>query len=334
MPSFRAFQVHQYSPDFRAATEIIEVPEVPRASPGNIVARHHYVGVNATDILITKGFYGYELPFRPGCEVAGVVTDVGEGVTDFKVGDAVVYLTIGAFAEYGEVPAAIVTKVSRVSPETLPLTVCGVSAAIALETTGEMKSGETVLITAAAGATGQVAVQLAKQAGNHVIGTTSTDEKATYLKKLGCDRVINYNKEDVGEVLKKEYPKGVDLVFESVGGAMFKAAVENLAARGRIIVFGFINEYKDGGASNEFAVRDLNKLLLMKSGSVRYFHINHFIHLMGEYFARLLKAVDEGKLLVEVDPVPFKGLEQIPDALDHMYGRKNVGKIVVQLVEE
>lgn len=84
-----------------------------------------------------------------------------------------------------------------------------------------MTKGETILVTAAAGGAGQIAVQLAKQAGNHVIGTCSNEEKVAMLKAMGCDRVINYKTEDFGNVLKTEYPRGVDIVFESVGGEFF-----------------------------------------------------------------------------------------------------------------
>lgn len=334
MPPFQALQVHTYSSDFRAATEVIDVPEIPRASPGNIVARHHFVGVNPTDVLIVKGEYGYPLPFRPGIEVAGVVTDVGDGVDNLRVGDAVVYLMSGGFAEYGEVPAVNVTKIPYVSPATLPLTVCGVSGSIALEEIGNMKSGETVLVTAAAGGTGQVVVQLAKLAGNRVIGTTSSGEKAAFLRSLGCDRVINYNEESVDEVLTAEYPNGVDLVFESVGGGMFKTAVKHLAVRGRIIAFGYIAEYKDNGAGNDYTVHDLNVTLLRKSGSVRWFHLNNHVASMGAHLARLMALVDEGKLHVAVDPTKFVGLEAVPDAFDFMFSSKNTGKVVVQLVED
>jgi prostaglandin reductase 3 len=154
-------------------------------------------------------------------------------------------IEIGAFTEYIAVPAATAHKVPAIDPVVLPVLVQGISGAVALEQEGHMKSGETGLVTAAAGGTGQFVVQLAKLAGTHVIGTTSSDEKAEVLKALGCDRVINYNKEDISTVLKTEYPKGVDVVFETVGGETFKAAVENIAARGRVIVFGFISDYAD-----------------------------------------------------------------------------------------
>jgi prostaglandin reductase 3 len=106
-----------------------------------------------------------------------------------------------------------------------------------------MKSNETVLVTAAAGGAGQIAVQLAKQAGNHVIGTCSSVEKAAFLKSIGCDRVINYRIENLSKVLKKNYPKGVDIVFESVGCQMFQECMESLAVKGRMIIIGAVSTY-------------------------------------------------------------------------------------------
>ncbi|KAF1326183.1 alcohol dehydrogenase, partial [Globisporangium splendens] len=331
MPSFRAIQVHTLSKDFRAATEIVDVPELPTASAGHVVVKNHFVGINATDINITAGAYGSRaLPFSCGLEAAGIVTAIGEGVANVSVGDAVVYQKLGAFAEYAEVPAATLIKTPELTSAVLPLTVCGISASIALEQVGQMKQGgETVLVTAAAGGTGQFVVQLAKLAGNHVIGTCSSDEKVEYLKSLGCDRVINYTKEDVDAVLKAEYPKGVDLVFETVGGDMFKAAVDNIAVHGRIIVFGYISNYHE--ADKQLLVSQVNPKLLMKSASVRGFILgNHVPHIPG-HIANLLGLIKEGKLKAGVDPTEFKGLEGIPEAIDHMYAKKNIGKLVVKL---
>lgn len=140
----------------------------------------------------------------------------------------------------------------------------GTTASISLEKVGELKSNQTVLVTgntsnicticslytkiphiAAAGGTGQFAVQLAKLAGNRVIGTCGSEDKVKFLKEIGCDRVINYKKEDVGTVLKKEFPQGVDLVYECVGGKMLEAAINSLAVHGKIVVIGMISGYVD-----------------------------------------------------------------------------------------
>ncbi|RLN46137.1 hypothetical protein BBJ29_001925 [Phytophthora kernoviae] len=309
MPPFRAVQVQKLSKDFRAATKIVNIPELPTAGPSNIIVKNHFLGINSTDVNLTNGMYHDKLPFIAGVEGAGIVTEVGEGVTAVKKGDAIMYQAFNAYAEYAEVPASAAIKVPKLSANVLPVAVGGVSASICLEYLGEMKSNETVFVTAAAGGTGQFVVQLAKLAGNHVIGTTSTDEKAEALKKLGCDRVINYNKENVSEVLKAEYPNGVDIVFESVGGEMFRAAVDNIAVHGRIIKIGFIS----------------------RSASIRGFFMYHFEEHVREHTERLLKLIDEGKLQPGVDPTEYKGLESIPDAIDRMFARENMGKLIIKL---
>ncbi|KAK1942579.1 Prostaglandin reductase-3 [Phytophthora citrophthora] len=331
MPSYKRLEVHTKSTDFRAATRLVEEPEVPKASPGHIVVKNYFVGINATDVNVTNGVYtgAQPTPFGCGLDAVGVVQEVGEGVTDVKVGDAIAYRKVGAFAEYAETDTKLVVKVPAPTPDALPLIVCGSSASIALEQAGEMKSNETVLVTAAAGGTGQFVVQLAKLAGNHVIGTTSSDAKAEHLKSIGCDRVINYNTENVDEVLKKEYPNGVDLVFESVGGDLFRTVVDNIAVKGRIIAFGHISGYH--GAKDTFTASELVPKLLFKSASLRGFVSGHYRELYHPHTQHLLKLIEEKKLTPGIDPVKFEGLESIPDAIDYMYARKNLGKVVVKL---
>ncbi|ETP35778.1 hypothetical protein F442_16113 [Phytophthora nicotianae P10297] len=337
MPSYRAVQVQKLTKDFRAATEIVDVPELPTAGPDSIVVKNRFLGINSTDVNLTNGMYHDKLPFIAGVEGAGLVTEVGSNVSTVKVGDAVMYQTLGAYAEYVQVPVSAAIKIPELSKNALPVAVGGVSASICLEHLGEMKSNETVLVTAAAGGTGQFVVQLAKMAGNHVIGTTSSDEKVEALKTLGCDRVINYNKENVSDVLKKEYPSGVGIVFESIGGEMFRAAVENIAVHGRIIKIGFISrvlETKDKENAPKPAPLlswEANEKILMKSASIRGFFMYHFEEHIREHTERLLKLINEGKLKPGVDPTEYKGFQSIPDAIDRMFARENVGKLVVEL---
>jgi len=334
MPSFKSVQVHTKSKDFRAATEIVDVAEIPTPAAGNVVVKNHFLGINATDINLTNGAYTGSLPppFGCGLEAAGIVSVVGEGVTNVKVGDAVAFQKFGAFAEYVEVPSANLIKTPELSPAALTMTVGGISASIALEQVGEMKSNETVFVSAAAGGTGQYVVQLAKLAGNHVIGTCSSDAKVAHLKKLGCDRVINYTTEDVDAVLKKEYPNGVDLVFETVGGDMFKAVTGNLAVHARVIVFGYISAYHGDKSAEPMFVNQLNPKLLLKSASVRGFLLQNHAKFIPSHIERLLKLIAEGKLNPGVDPTEFRGLESIPEAIDFMYARKNIGKLTIKLV--
>ncbi|RLN87634.1 hypothetical protein BBJ28_00019693 [Nothophytophthora sp. Chile5] len=338
MPPFRRVQVHTWSTNFRAATEIVEVAKLPTPAAGNVVVKNHFLGINATDINITNGGYGRTtLPINCGLEAGqwdlyvGVVTSVGEGVTSAKVNDYVAFQHLGAFAEYTEVPATKLIQTPELSPAVIPLTVCGVSASLALEKAGDMKTNETVFVSAAAGATGQFVAQLAKLAGNHVIGACSSDEKVAYLKSLGVDRPINYKKEDLSAVLKAEYPDGINLAFESVGGELFKAVLDNIAVLGRIIVFGNVSHYHgDSGPEPQYGYQQ-NRKMQLRSASLRGFLLFHHAKDVPEHLERLLKLIKEGKLKAGIDPTEFRGLESIPDAIDRLYAQKNIGKLVIRL---
>jgi len=152
----------------------------------------------------------------------------------------------GGYREYHVVQESNALQVPEASPEVLSIMVSGLTASIALSEVGDLRHDETVLVTAAAGGTGQYAVQLAKQAGNHVVGTCGTDEKADFLEDLGCDRPLNYQSEDVGAVLEEEYPDGIDLIYEAVGGPLFDVCVEHLARHGRLLSIGYVSEYENG----------------------------------------------------------------------------------------
>jgi NADPH-dependent curcumin reductase CurA len=202
--------------------------------------------------------------------------------------------------------------VPSLDPRFLSLIVSGLTSSLALEHHGRMKSGETVLVTAAAGAAGQIAVQLAKLAGNHVIGTCSTGKEG-FLKSLGVDRVINYKTEDVQQVLRKEYPKGVDIVFESVGGKMFETCLKALAIKGRLIVIGAISNYatevKDGQAMNTFNWDTVKtNQLLGKSTTITGFFLNHYVSEFGPTMKSLTDKVQQGQLRPAIHPETFVGV--------------------------
>ncbi|CAH0480724.1 unnamed protein product [Peronospora belbahrii] len=326
---------HKISANFRECTAIVPF-QVPVLKQDEVLVQTKYCGINASDINYTNGAYlpGVQPPFDCGFEALGIVLDVGSGVTAIKKGDAVASTAYGAFAEHLVTKERFLVKVPAVVREVLPIVVCGLTASMALEYVGQMTHGETVLVTAAAGATGQFAVQLAKLAGNHVIGTCSSPEKVEYLRSIGCDRPINYRKEKVYDVLKKEYPRGVDLVFESVGGQMFEVCVNNIARKGRIIVIGAIAGYQDSStwkSTVNKATTPLTSKLLAKSASVRGFFFNDYFRETKAHAKKLTMLVQRGVLNAGVDPCNFHGLEDIPSAIDYMYERKNIGKIIVSL---
>ncbi|BFZ05052.1 hypothetical protein BsWGS_08088 [Bradybaena similaris] len=343
--NMRTILVKKLASNFREATEIVEVA-VPKPGPKEVLVKNRYVGVNASDINYTAGRYDptKRPPFPTGFEGLGEVVGVGPD-SKLKVGQFVLYSKFGAFSDYIAVEEATAIPVPSPDPAYLSLMVSGLTASVALEKEADLKPGKTVLVTAAAGGTGQFAVQLAKLAGCHVIGTCSSDDKTDFLKNIGCDRTINYRKESLDEVLSKEYPKGVDVVYESVGNEMFDAALKNLSTFGRLIVIGMISNYEgqEVKAGNTFTeLKDKRTVnvpmtLLIKSATARGFFLPHYRQDYPRHLGTLIKLYKEGKLKVSSDSGvgapngPFVGLDKVADAVEYMYLRKNVGKVVVEL---
>ena len=328
--SYRKIVCNGYTRSFRAAAEIAELPQVP-PGPGQVLVRNRFGGVNASDVNIAAGVYFSDgtFPFDLGCESVGEVLEVGQGVNNVAPGDFVVSPSLGS--AYGELiyrDALQVLKVPECSPEVMTAVVCGCTASIGLQTVGQMGSGETVLITAAAGGVGSWCVQLAKLAGNHVIGTCSTEEKASELRRLGCDRVIVYRNEDLATVLRTEYPNGIDLVFEQVGQETFDTCVDNIAERGRIVICGFISEYTSG-PQPVTAPRIYHKLL-WKSAQLRAFLFSHWPDELPGHIVANLALVESGSVDPLVDRRVFNGLEQVVDAVEYLHAGGNSGKVVIR----
>ena len=331
MPSVRKLVATKLTPDFREAARIVE-EEVGGPGPGEVLVRNRVAGVNASDVNMTAGRYDptAEPPFDLGFEAAGTVEAVGEGVEHLSPGDAVAFSVLGGgFRDLAVVPARVAVPVPEPSAEALSVLVSGLTASISLEQVGEVQAGETVLVTAAAGGTGQYAVQLAKRAGARVFGTCGSDEKASLLRDLGCDRPINYRDEDVKAVLKSEAPGGLDVVYEAVGGELFDLALKALAVKGRLITIGYVGEYVDG-PERLTDVRVYHRLL-WRSASIRGFFLPHYASHYREHMGRLLGLVASGELTVAIDPAEFRGLEAVADAVEHLHSGDSRGKVVVRL---
>ncbi|MEH2164650.1 MAG: zinc-binding dehydrogenase [Nostoc sp.] len=329
---YRKLIAKQLNQDFKSAVEIVEIP-ISKPAANQVLIQNKFAGVNGGfDTLLCRGDVPYLNlipPFDLGVEAVGTVIAMGENVKDFQIGDAVITTARGGgYREYQLIDANLAVKVREATPEVLTLIPTGVSALVALEQAGDMKSNEVVLVTAAAGGTGHIAVQLAKLAGNHVIGTCSSEVKTKLLKELGCDRIINYRTENLNQVLKQEYPSGINLIFDCVGKQVFDTCVENLAVRGRLVVVGFISEY----AKNVEQVTQprLYHQLFWKAASVRGFLMPHYKEYMAEARDRLLNLFYTDKLKVAVDPTHFNGIESIPDAVEYLLSGQNCGKVVVR----
>lgn len=327
---YKKLVANKYSRDFRDASEIVTTAAV-EPGPGQLLIKNRFGGVNASDVNISGGVYFSDgnFPFDLGCESVGDVVAVGEGVTEYAVGDAVASPSLGS--AYSEMLCRDVDqfiKVPESTPEFLSVAVAGLTASIGLIEAGEMGSGETVLITAAAGGVGNWCVQLAKLAGNHVIGTCSSPEKAEELKKLGCDRVIIYSQENLGEVLGAEYPDGINLIFEQVGGTTFDTCLDNIATRGRMLICGFISEYTSG-PQDVTAPRVYHKLL-WRSAQIRAFLYKDWPDKIAGHLASLTEQVMDGRIKPLLDPKVFDGIESAVDALEYLHSGQNTGKVVVR----
>lgn len=271
-------------------------------------------------------------------EALGEVVWTGDKCRGLSVGDTVAVNSNGAFAEYMILPERRVFPTPSLKPEHIALVISGTTASISLKKLGDLRPGQNVLVTAAAGGTGQFAVQLARLAGCHVIGTCSSDEKVEFLRSIGCDRPINYTKEDLMKVLREEYPNGVNVVYESVGGEVFNSCVRNLSIEGRLIIIGMITDYQDK-AFRTLPTIPLQQLLLSKSASLCGFFLIHYLKDLPAHIQYLAELEAAGKLQVRVDLGAqrsegiFRDLTSIPDAVDYLYSKRSQGKVVVTLNE-
>jgi NADPH2:quinone reductase len=217
--------------------------EVADPGPGQIRIRHTAIGLNYLDTYHRSGVYPLPLPSGVGSEGAGVVTAVGAGVKEFKKGDRVAYASppVGAYAEERLMPADRVVKIpAGISDRTAAaMMLKGMTTRYLIRQTYKVKKGETVLFHAAAGGVGLIACQWLKALGVKVIGTVGSKEKAALAKKHGCTWPIVYTEEDFLEAVKKiTKGKGVPVVYDGVGKAVFMKSLDCLSPRGLMVTFG------------------------------------------------------------------------------------------------
>ncbi len=218
-------------------TKVLKAEELPMPKPKDreLLVKVYATSVNPVDCKIRKGMFGdlIKIPAILGFDVSGVVVATGEKASDFKAGDEVYYLPRivgwqGSYAEYHLVEESIVSKkpsnLSHTEAASIPL--AGSTAWDALIERAKVQIGETVLIHAGAGGVGALAIQLAKLCGAYVF-TTCSDYNIDLVKELGADVVIDYKEDDFVEIIKEETNgKGVDVIFDTVGGATFIKSIE------------------------------------------------------------------------------------------------------------
>ena len=217
-------------------------PGKPEA--GEALVRHEAVGLNFIDVYHRTGLYPLPaLPGTPGMEGAGIVEEIGEGVSEVAVGDRVAYagLPPGAYAEVRRIPAHRLVKLPAgiSTRQGAAMMLQGMTTRYLLRGCFDVKKGDTVLIHAAAGGVGSIACQWAKHLGATVIGTVGSQEKAEIARSNGCDHPILYSEEDFAAKTKDiTGGNGVDVVYDSVGQATFMKSLDCLRPMGMMVSFG------------------------------------------------------------------------------------------------
>jgi NADPH2:quinone reductase len=309
---------------------VVEDVPSPRPGPGSVVVSVKAASVNFPDVLVIQDKYQYKppLPFSPGCELAGVVKEIGEGVTRVQPGDAVMaYTPHGAFAEEAVIDAARALPIpdGMDFPTASALLVTYGTVEHALQDRAGLQPGATLLVLGASGGIGLAAVEIGRALGARVIACASSDDKLAVCREHGADATINYSTDDLRERLKQlTGGAGVNVVCDPVGGRYTEPALRSTAWRGRLLVVGF--------AAGDIPKIPLNLVLLKGSAIVGVFW-GDFIRREPERFAesvaRLGAWYRQGRIRPHISRT-FP-LDRTAEALRLMADRQVVGKVVITM---
>lgn len=312
---------------------------IPVPGLGEVLIRNKFVGINALyDRELYRGNVPYihvTFPYVFGVEAVGIIDLTGSDVQKALIGKAVTTVKVGtAYQEYQLVSVEELTIIPEATPEYLTLNPTGVSALLALERVAEIQSGEKVVVSAAAGGLGHLMVQLCYLKGCHVIAICGGEHKVKLLESLSCcDRIIDYHKESVVDVLRNEYPNQIHVAMDSVGRELFDSFLENLAPKGRLVVCGLAAELSDMQFEKLHSSR-VYESIYWKGASVRCF----MNHLYREHHpaarAYLFDLYQRGDIQVKVDSTVFRGIEGIRTASEYLLAGKSCGKVIVDLSNE
>jgi NADPH2:quinone reductase len=318
----RAVVVHELG-----GPEVLKLEERAALSPGagQVIVRNEAIGLNFVDVYQRTGLYKMPLPMTPGGEGAGTVTAVGDGVTEFKPGDRVLYSGNGAYADDVAVNADKVVKLPDSIATDLAATLVtkGTTAQYLLFDTFAVKPGDTILVHAAAGGTGSLLVQWGKALGATVIALAGSDEKVALAKSNGAAHAFN-SREDgwAAKVREATGGRGVDVVYDGVGKATFEASLDTLRPRGLMVSF--------GNASGP--VTGVSLSMLQSRGSLYVTRPTGAAYVGGkDQFRRSISAVFEaletGKIRPTIDQ-RFK-LAQVQEAHRALEARETTGASVI-----
>lgn len=305
--------------------------ELPPPGPGELRVRVHAASLGLPDVFLCRGTYAYSppLPFVPGQEVAGVVTEVGPGVTHFRVGQRVMAVSNfiaghGGFA--GETLSgqrtAFRVPESMSDAQAAAFQIPWQTAHFALVRRGQLRPGETLVVLGAAGGTGLAAVRLGQLLGARVIAVAGGAAKLAACREQGAEVLIDHQREDVPERIRAETSgRGADVVFDPVGGPGFHRILDALASEGRVLLIGF--------AAGSFADARSAHVLMRNYSVVGVFVGAYDRQTRGAVHEELLALFEQGRIAPHIDrELPF---EQLPRALADLAARRVTGKIVVRV---
>jgi NADPH:quinone reductase len=317
----KAIRVHEIN---QMQLEDIALP-VPQT--GEVRVKLEFAGLNFIDVYQRSGIYKIPMPFTLGMEGAGVVDALGEGVTDFSVGQRVAYtMTRGSYAQYAVVPAKMLVKIpTRVSSQVAAaMMLQGMTAHYLALSTYKLEAGDTALVHAAAGGVGQLLVQIAKRMGARVIATVGNAEKAEIVRSLGADEIIIYTEQDFEVEVKKLVPDGLEVIYDSVGKDTFLKGLNLLKPRGMMVLY--------GASSGQVEPFDLQLLNAKGSLFVTRPSLGHYIADPEELEWRANELFDwyaSGQLKLTIDRV-FP-LSQVADAHAYIETRQTKGKVLLEI---
>ena len=309
--------------------EAIQFKDINLEKPadGEVTIEQKAIGLNYIDTYHRSGLYPLKYPTGIGLEGAGIITEIGTNVDNFKIGDRVAYASVplGSYSTHRNYPAKNLVKV----PDDIDLDIVatlmtkGLTTFYLLHKTYKVKSGEVILYHAAAGGVGQIFGQWAKSLGCNVIGTVGTDEKIDIAKKYGYDHVINYSRDNFAEkVMELTNQKGLPVVYDGVGKDTLQKSLDCLSIRGTMVSF--------GNASG--LVSDLNVFKMLQPKGIYFVRPS-----MGQYFGTREELDEAANLMfkkirsqeVKVDIYRKYKFEEIKEAHIDLENRKILGPAII-----
>ena len=303
-----------------------ELPQ-PTAAAGEVVVKVHTCGLNFGDTLAIKGTYQERpaLPFTLGMELCGTITEVGEGVEGFAVGQRVAaYCGFGALADYAAIPASACVPIpeAMTAEHAAAFLITYGTSHVALDYKARMQPGERLLVLGASGGVGLTAVELGKLMGAEVVAVARGADKLAVAKAAGADHLINSETDDIRDKVKAL--GGADVVYDPIGGEQFKAALRACRPEARLIPLGFASGEVPQIPANHLLVKNLTVIGFYWGG---YTRVNPKV--LTDSFKVLTQWYVEGKIKPHVSNV--LPLEQANEALDLLRTRKATGKVVVHI---